>query len=64
MKLKAKDGENESFYTKGKHLLKYFKNRVYPLDLNLRRRSEHSIYLSLDLCGGIEEKYIQGKKII
>ena len=35
-----------------------------PLELNLRQRLERSIYLSLDLCGGIKEKYIQGKKII
>ena len=33
-------------------------------NLNLRQRLEHSIYLSLDLCGGIKEKYIQGNKII
>jgi hypothetical protein len=34
------------------------------LELDLRQRLERSIYLSLDLCGGIKEKYIQGKKII
>ena len=35
-----------------------------PLELNLRQRLERSIYLSLDICGGIKEKYIQGNKII
>ena len=37
---------------------------AHPLELNLRQRLERSIYLSLDLCGGIKEKYIQGNKII
>jgi guanine deaminase len=37
---------------------------AHPLELNLRQRLERSIYLSLDLCGGIIEKYTQGKKII
>ena len=37
---------------------------THPLNLNLRQRLERSIYLSLDLCGGIKEKYIQGNKII
>ena len=36
----------------------------HPLNLNIRQRLERSIYLSLDLCGGIKEKYIQGNKII
>ena len=35
-----------------------------PLELNLRQRIERSIYLSLDMCGGIKEKYVNGKKII
>ena len=37
---------------------------AHPLNLSLRQRLERSIYLSLDLCGGIKEKYIQGNKII
>jgi guanine deaminase len=37
---------------------------AHPLELNLRQRIERSIYLSLDICGGIKEKYIKGKKII
>ena len=37
---------------------------AHPLELDLRQRLERSIYLSLDLCGGIKEKYIQGNKII
>ena len=37
---------------------------THPLELNLRQRLERSIYLSLDLCGGIKEKYIKGKKTI
>ena len=36
---------------------------AHPLELDLRQRLERSIYLSLDLCGGIKEKYIQGNKI-
>ena len=39
-------------------------NAKAALELNLRQRIERSIYLSLDLCGGIKEKYIQGNKII
>ena len=31
---------------------------AHPLELDLRQRLERSIYLSLDLCGGIKEKYI------
>ena len=37
---------------------------AHPLELNLRQRLERSIYLSLDLCGGVKEKYIRGNKII
>ena len=36
---------------------------AHPSELSLRQRLERSIYLSLDLCGGIKEKYVQGKKI-
>ena len=35
-----------------------------PLELNLRQRLERSIYLGLDMCGGIKEKYVNGNKII
>ena len=35
---------------------------AHPLELNLRQRLERSIYLSLDICGGIKEKYVQGNK--
>ena len=35
-----------------------------PLKLNLRQRIERSIYLSLDICGGVKEKYVKGNKII
>ena len=37
---------------------------AHPLELSLRQRIERSIYLSLDMCGGIKEKYVQGNKII
>ena len=37
---------------------------AHPLNLTLRQRLERSIYLLLDLCGGIKEKYIRGNKII
>ena len=37
---------------------------THPLELNIRQRIERSIYLSLDMCGGIKEKYIQGNKVI
>ena len=37
---------------------------AHPLELNIRQRIERSIYLSLDMCGGIKEKYIQGNKVI
>ena len=36
---------------------------AHPSDLNLRQRLERSIYLSLDICGGIKDKYIKGNKI-
>ena len=35
----------------------------HPLDLNVRQRIERAVYLSLDLCGGIKEKYVCGEKI-
>ncbi len=37
---------------------------THPLALNLRQRLERSVYLSLDLCGGIREKYVRGNKVI
>lgn len=37
---------------------------AHPLALNLRQRLERSVYLSLDLCGGIKEKYVRGNKVI
>ena len=37
---------------------------AHPLELNLRQRIERSIYLSLDMCGGIKEKYVCGNRII
>ena len=37
---------------------------THPSELNIRQRLERSIYLSLDICGGIKEKYVQGNKII
>ncbi len=36
----------------------------YPQELSIRQRVERSIYLSLDMCGGIKEKYVKGNKII
>ena len=36
----------------------------HPLELNTRQRLERSIYLLIDMCGGIKEKYIQGNKIV
>ena len=37
---------------------------AHPSELNIRQRIERSIYLSLDMCGGIKEKYIQGNKVV
>ena len=37
---------------------------AHPLELNIRQRIEPSIYLSLDMYGGIKEKYIQGNKVV
>ena len=37
---------------------------AHPLELNIRQRIERSIYLSLDMCGGIKGKYVQGNRII
>ena len=37
---------------------------THPLELNIRKRIERSIYLLLDMCGGIKEKYIQENKVI
>ena len=37
---------------------------AHPLELNIRQRIERSIYLSLDMYGGIKEKYIQGNKVV
>ena len=36
---------------------------THPLELNLRQRLERSVYLTIDMCGGIKEKYVQGNKI-
>ena len=36
---------------------------AHPQHLDIRQRIERSIYLSLDICGGIKEKYVKGKKI-
>lgn len=41
-------------------LLQYHPHQI---ELNLRQRLERSIYLSLDLCIGIEEKYVQENKM-
>ena len=35
----------------------------HPLDLNVRQRIERAVYLSLDICGGMKEKYVCGEKI-
>lgn len=35
----------------------------HPMELTLKQRLERSVYLSLDICGGIREKYVQGNKI-
>ena len=37
---------------------------AHPSELNIRQRLERSIYLSLDIRGGIKEKYIMGNKIL
>jgi len=36
---------------------------AHPLSLNIKQRAERAIYLSLDLCGGIKEKYVQGQRL-
>lgn len=35
----------------------------HPLTLNIKQRIERSVYLSLDLCGGIKEKYVRGRRL-
>ena len=37
---------------------------AHPPELALRQRIERSIYLSLNICGGIKEKYVKGNKIM
>ena len=60
--------KKNSFILKGNNCYSISRTEIKtlanPLELNLRQRIERSIYLSLDMCGGIKEKYVCANRII